>query len=320
MLALEQSMKLFSLTSSSRALIAVILCLSTLSAFTQGVPDSVPRLFQDPGADPSATRSSLAAVESDLRHQVDVEPRSAPLLFRLGEVLLRENKPKDSLDIYTRAARLQKPGAEQLRLVAMDYALLKLYNDAIHWLQIAHSMDAGNVDIMYDLGRCLYTQSRFHEAEQIFSEVLQRKPDSIKAEENLALTLDKELESQRAEAAFRIAVAWASDRPADEWPFLNLGAFLLDHARATEAVPFLRKAIDIAPTNAVGHEKLGRALLQIDDVPSGLSELQTAAHIDKNNPRIHFELGRAYRDAGENEKAAAEFALSKTLYGVHSEE
>jgi tetratricopeptide (TPR) repeat protein len=241
-------------------------------------------------------------------------------LFRLGEVLLRENKPKDSLDIYTRAARLQKPGAEQLRLVAMDYALLKLYNDAIHWLQIAHSMDAGNVDIMYDLGRCLYTQSRFHEAEQIFSEVLQRKPDSIKAEENLALTLDKELESQRAEAAFRKAVEWTSDRPADEWPFLNLGAFLLDHARATESIPFLRKAINIAPANAVGHEKLGRALLQIDDVPSGLTELQTAARIDTNNPRIHFELGRAYRDAGQNEKAAAEFALSKTLYGAHSEE
>src|SRR5207248_951398 len=122
-------------------------------------------------ADRPAMQSSLSFIESELRHQLDLNPESAPLLLQLGQVLLRENKPKESLDMYTRAARLQKPNAAQVRLVAMDYALLKLYNDAIQWLQIAHSMDPDDVDVMYDMGRCFYTQSRFHEAEQMYLKV-----------------------------------------------------------------------------------------------------------------------------------------------------
>jgi tetratricopeptide (TPR) repeat protein len=321
MLARKQAMKLISACLVPRVFVGMALCVVG-SFLTAQSPTSVGQHLPDTPLQPDSpeARSSLSSIESELRHQLSLSPESAPLLFRLGQVLLRENKPKESLDIYTRAARLQKPNAEQLRLVAMDYALLKLYNDAIHWLQIAHSMNPDDVDVMYDLGRCFYTQGRFHEAEQIYLKVLQLKPNSIKAEENLGLTLDKEVQPERAEAAFRTAVEWAGDQQSDEWPFLNLGVFLLEHGRPSEAVAFLKKAVRVAPTNAVCHEKLGRALMQIEDVQDGVSELQSAARMDASNPRIHFELGRAYRDAGKADKAAAEFALSRSLYGAHSEE
>jgi len=35
---------------------------------------------------------------------------------------------------------------------------------------------------------------------------------------------------------------------------------------------------------------------------------------------VHFELGRAYRDAGQPDKARAEFDISKTLYGTHNQD
>ena len=85
-------------------------------------------------------------------------------------------------------------------------------------------------------------------------------------------------------------------------------------------MPLLTKAVAIATGNAVGHEKLGRALVQTGQGQAGISELERAAQLDSGNPRIHFELGRAYRDAGQGDKAAAELALSKSLYGTHSEE
>ncbi len=302
-------------------LIAGILCIFACATFAQSASDSDQQASDVPSHENGpAVHSSLSTVESELRHELDLKPGSASLLFRLGHVLLRENKPKESLDVFTHAARLQKPTAEQLRLVAMDYALLKLYNDAIHWLQVAHSMDPNDVDVMYDLGRCFYTQSRFREAEEMYVKVLEVKPDSIKAEQNLGLTLDKELQPERAETALRSAVELAARQKSDEWPFLNLGTFLSEHGRASEALPFLRKAASDAPTNAVCHEKLGRALMQTGDLKSSLSELENAAQIDSKNPRIHFELGRAYREAGQTDKASAEFALSKSLYGAHSED
>lgn len=270
--------------------------------------------------DDSSVRSSLAPIESELRRELEADPESAPILFRLGQVLQQENKPKESLEIYTRAARLQKPDAEQLRSVAMDYVLLKLYDDAIHWLQIAQSFDPRNANVLYDLGRCFYTQDRFHEAEEMYLQVLQIQPKSVKAEENLGLTLDMESQPEKAEAALRTAASWAVQQSSDEWPFLNLGVFLLDHRRAGEAVMFLEKATSIAPRNAACHEKLGRALTESGKTSDGMRELETAVQLDPKNPKIHFELGRAYRDAGQRDKARGEFALSQTLYGEHSQD
>lgn len=295
-----------------RLMIAAVLCMSA-AAGAQNPTELSTRTENLPG-------QSLSTLEAQLRQELDHHPQSAAVLYRLGGVLLRENKPKESLEIYTRAAQFVKPDAAQLRLVAMDYALLKLYNDAIHWLEMAHRMDPSNVDVLYDLGRCFYTQSRFTEAEQMYLKVLALKPDNIKAEDNLGLTLEKELRIQEAEGALRRAADWAGQQKSDEWPFLNLGTFMLDQGRVDEALPLLKRAASLAPGNAVAHEKLGRALLHVGDTQSGLSELERATSLDAANPRLHFELGRAYHDAGQTDKAAAEFARSKSLYGSHSED
>lgn len=258
-------------------------------------------------------QASLAALEGELRRALELHPDAAPTLYRLALVLRQEDKPKESLQTYTRAASLQKPDAEELRSVALDYVLLDDYPDAIHWLETAASLDSNNVEVLYSLARCLYTQGQYHKAETLYRRVLQIKPDHLKAEENLGLAYEAENQSEMAEAALRTAVEWAGKQSSDEWPFLNLGAFLLDHDRATEATAFLEKATAIAPKSALCHEKLGRALEQSGKVSVGVTELETAVQLDPKNPNIHFELGHAYRQAGASDKARAEFAISQQL-------
>jgi Flp pilus assembly protein TadD len=150
--------------------------------------------------------------------------------------------------------------------------------------------------------------------------VLQIKPDHLKAEENLGLIYDYANQPEKAEAALRKATAWAGDESTDEWPFLDLGAFLLGHDRSAEAIPFLRRASTIAPKCAACHEKLGRALVLTQDADGGVKELETAVLLDPKNPKMHFQLGLGYRAAGALDKARAEFALSQSLYGHHSQE
>src|ERR1700733_3349912 len=55
---------------------------------------------EEPRADPS-----LAGEEAKLRKAVERNPAAPADLYRLGLVLRQENKPQDSLEVYTRAAR-----------------------------------------------------------------------------------------------------------------------------------------------------------------------------------------------------------------------
>jgi Flp pilus assembly protein TadD len=312
-----ETMSLFRTPSNRGAVTAILFCITACAAAQMPAKDvPVPASTRDS----EKTPSDVVAIESDLRRESKLHPDSAPILYKLGQVLRQENKPKESLETYTQAAHLEKPNAEQLRSVALDYVLLDDYDDAIHWLQLASSFDPKNADVLYSLGRCFYSQSRYPEAEQTFLRVLEIKPEHLKAEENLGLIYDFANQPEKAEAALRTAVTWAGDESTDEWPFLDLGAFLLDHDRAAEAAPFLRRASAIATKCTACHEKLGRALVATGDVSAGVKELETAALLDPKNPKMHFQLGLAYRAAGNLEKSRAEFALSQSLYGEHSQE
>lgn len=263
---------------------------------------------------------ALVRSETELREKLSREPSSPDLLYRLALILRLEGKPRPSLDTYTLAARYRTPTASELRSVALDYVLLKDYDDAIHWLERALKMEVNNVDVLYSLGRCYYSNDRYVEAGKMFERVLAIEPNHLKAEENLGLVFDATNHPEQAEEALRKAATWAGNENTDEWPFLDFAIFLLDHDRAAEAIDPLRAAVRVRPGCELCHEKLGRALLSTNDVQASIGELEEATRLDPNDPKAHFELGRALRQAGETERAQQEFAVSKRLYSAHSAE
>jgi tetratricopeptide (TPR) repeat protein len=279
-----------------------------------------PKQSQTFAGETTAERSPFAASEAELRSKAAQNPQSADVLYQLALVLRLEQKYKESLETYSRAAALKQPDPMQLRSVALNYVQLNDYQDAIHWLRIALGMQPDNVDILYSLGRCLYAESDLPRAEAAFIRVLQLQPDHLKAQENLGLTYDGQNKPELAEKALRTAAEWADQRHVkDEWPYIDFGSLLLDRSRAAEAVPVLEKAVTIAPQSAPALEKLGRALLGVGKPAEAVTVLLKAATLDPQNPKVHFELGRAYRDAGQAEKARVEFDISKQLYGSHNQ-
>ena len=258
--------------------------------------------------------------EGELRTQIARQPESADLLYRLALVLREERKPRASLDTYTKAAQRRPPTANELRSVALDYVILNDYDDAIHWLERAVQMDPKNIDVLYSLGRCYYSRDRYLDAGIQFERVLAIDPTHLKAEENLGLVFDATNHPDQAEEALRKAAGWAAEKQVDEWPFLDLGTFLVERDKASEAVEPLRKAVRIRSSCAPCREKLGTALLAIDDLPGSIAELEEAARLAPKDPKAHFELGRALRKSGQTERAKQEFAASQKLYSSHSEE
>jgi tetratricopeptide (TPR) repeat protein len=247
-------------------------------------------------------------------------PQSAALLYGLALVLRLEGRARESLDTYTQAARSRKPTPQELRSVALDYVLLKDFDDAIRWLEEAAQSAPTDADILYALGRCYYSRDRYVDAGKLYQRVLAIDPGNLKAEENLGLAYDAAHRTDKAEEALRTAAAWADPSGADEWPFLDWGSFLLDQDRTVEAVVPLRLASHIRHDCVPCHEKLGRALLATHDTAGGLQELSIATQLDPKSPKMHYEYGRALRQAGQLEHAQKELSLSQSLYSAHSEE
>lgn len=264
-----------------------------------------------------ANVNRFAEAEAVLREYSTQHPQSSEALYILGYVLNREDKPKESLNTYTQAARLSTPKSDDLKVVAIDYVMLNDYPDAIRWMKQAVAFDPQNEEAWYGLGRCYYTQSDFPDAEKAFLRALALAPKDLKAATNLALTLEMRNRPKDADAAYKHAIALAdADPKTDEWPYLDYASFLLDQGRAADAVPLLRNAVKINPRCADCHGKLGRALEAEGQNKQAVAELEQAVALSPKDPKLHYALGRAYRAAGMEAKAKAELATTAKLYGT----
>ena len=254
-----------------------------------------------------------------LRVHLAKNPRSAEAFYLLGFVLQRENKPKESLEVFTRAAALQTPQANDLKIVGLDYVLLDDYRDAIHWLSRAVAIDPLNSEAWYYLGRAQMNQGHFVEAEQAFTRVLELSPRDVKAENNLGLVYEAQNRNADALKAYEMAVAWqsTSEHPSEQ-PMLNYGTLLISQNRPSEAIAVLEPAVRIAPSNAACHEQLARAYLQTGKIKDAVAEMSRAVQLEPGNSRFHYELGRIYRKDGMQEAAQQEFSRSAALYGTKS--
>lgn len=264
-----------------------------------------------------ANVNRFAEAEAVLREYSTQHPQSSEALYMLGFVLNREDKPKESLNTYTQAARLSTPKSDDLKVVAIDYVMLNDYPDAIRWMKQAVAFDPQNEEAWYGLGRCYYTQSNFPGAEQAFLRALALDSKDLKAATNLALTIEMRNRPKEADHAYQHAIALAdADPKTDEWPYLDYASFLLDQGRAADAVPLLRKAVAINPKCADCHGKLGRALAAESQYKQAVAELEQAVALSPKDPKLHYALGRAYRSAGMEAKAKAELAMTAKLYGT----
>lgn len=259
--------------------------------------------------------------EAVLRAYLATDQQSALAHYQLAYALFRLDKPKDSLVEYTHAAQLQKPSAEDLKNVALDYVLLEGYEDADKWMSLSVQMNAKDTEAWYSLGRIRYTRQRFQDAVDCFMKTLALDPSSVKAEDNLGLAYEGLNRTDDAIKAYRAALALQDStpsKPPSEQPMLNLAIVLIHHGRPEEALPLLTRAVAIAPRDPKIREQLGHLYLQQRQFGNAQREFEEAVSLSPDSAALHFLLGQVYRRQGLEEKANAEFARASALNGSHS--
>jgi tetratricopeptide (TPR) repeat protein len=250
----------------------------------------------------------FADAENALRRYVGRNPESANGYYLLGYALNRENRPAESLEMYTRAAKITPPTGDDLKIVALDYELLNDNSEAIRWLERAVAMEPVNKEAWYYLGRAYYTASRIPDARAAFEQVLRIEPRDARAENNLGLIFESGGKTEEALATYRNAIAWQKDNtPSSEQPYLNLGSLLVTLDRTEEAVSPLRKAVELASTNSQCHLRLGTAYLHLKRLDEAQKELLEAVRLNPQDATAHYQLGRYYKQVKNMDAAKREF-------------
>jgi tetratricopeptide (TPR) repeat protein len=257
---------------------------------------------------------NYAGAERALRSYLDSHAASANALYLLGFVLNRENRPAESLDLYTRAAAITRPTSDDLKIVGLDYVLLDDYTDAIKWLQTSVAFDEANRDAWYYLGRAYYTKARLDDARRAFLKVLALDPHDVRAENNLGLILESSGQPADAIDAYRTAIVWQEQNShPSEQPYVNLGNLLSEQGRALEARAPLEKAAELAPDNAFCRMSLGVYYRKVGQMDLARRELERATQLDSDNAVAHYQLGRLYKDIHALDLAKAEFQRTEEL-------
>ncbi len=261
----------------------------------------------------------LVEAETDVRVYLRDHENSGEAHFLLAYILLRENKPVASLAEYTHASRLQKPTAQQLKFVALDYVLANDYASADQWLTRALGWEPDDSDGWYDLGRIKYNENRFEEALDCFRKSLALSARSVRAENNMGLAYEGLGRPEDAIAAYRTAIDWQSAAPKpSEQPLINLAIVLVNRNQLDEALPLLKQAETLAPTNVKVHVELGRLYGRGGQLHEAQLELERAVALAPENAAYHFQLGQVYRKSGQTEKARTEFVAAAAMDGSHS--
>jgi Flp pilus assembly protein TadD len=282
---------------------------------------------EQPAALVEAQKSMAAGrfkeAEVSLRAFLLTDELSADARYLLAYSLLRENKPKDALAEYTRAAGLRTPSAEDLKNVGQAYVLLEDYADAGRWMTRAVAMDGNDPDIWYGLGRLRYSEQKYLEAADCFRRVLALAPRSVKAENNLGLAYEGLNRTDDAVAAYRQAIAWqdaaagssvaAGAQKLSEQPLLNLAIVLMHRGSLEQAQGLLARAVAIAPDDARIHEQLGQVYMRQENFADAAKHFEAANRLSPGSSNLHFLLGQAYRRLGRALDAKREFETAARL-------
>ncbi len=231
----------------------------------------------------------------------------------------RDAKARESLAEFTAGARYHAASAFDLKIVALDYLLLKHNMDADRWLTQSVQLNSRDAQAWYYLGRTKYSTGQFREAIEAFEQCLKLEPRNVEAENNVGLSYEALQRPDEAIQAFENAIAWQTESSAkDPEPFIELAHLYLNENQPEKAVPYLSQSIAISPNVSKAHEELGKAYSLLHRLSEAQAELEKAIVLTPQAPNLHCLLAAVYSKQGLEEKAKAESDRCAALSGTHS--
>ena len=152
-------------------------------------------------------------------------------------------------------------------------------------------------------------QARYADALAALREAEKLEPENVIVQREVALGLYLAREDAAAKPALERAIL---SGPGDVDLLHAYGDLLLRLQQPEQAIRPLTRALEIRDDRPDVHAALGRALIQLGRPAAAIRHLEAALPADEDGS-LHFQLARAYQDAGQHERAKPLLEKSQQL-------
>lgn len=179
-------------------------------------------------------------------------------------------------------------------------------------------LDASHRDLAQSAGAIveLLLASRYTDAFPAFQSLIDKYPSTPWLHYAFGEALDSLSQYDEAKAQMQAELKIS---PQSALPWIQLASIDVRQHLPVDALQAAQTAVSMAPDSAEAHYELGRAWLESGDAQKAIAELEKANGIKPDNPEVHFVLARAYTKANQPEKASAERAAFLQLKAMASE-
>ncbi|HLV94544.1 MAG TPA: tetratricopeptide repeat protein [Candidatus Acidoferrales bacterium] len=288
--------------------------------------ETTTRQFLDGHADSADGHFLLGYILFDELHEKYVgEEKKEGDSFRYndnvgGELAkMRDAKARESLAEFSAGARYRAASAFDLKIVALDYVLLKDNPSADKWLTVSLRLDPKDAQGWFYLGRTKYSETEYAAAIEAFEQCLKLEPRNILAEYNVGLSYEGLNQKNEAIQAYQNAIDWqAQSEIKSPEPFVYLARLYLNQNQPEKAVPYLVRAVVAFPQVSLAHEELGRAYSVLHRLSEAQEELEKAVKLSPEKASLRCVLGQVYQRQGMTAQAQTEFDRCSALQNTQS--
>lgn len=164
------------------------------------------------------------------------------------------------------------------------------YREAIREYETALKLAPNLTPILLNIGLAHYRKGEFEKAVAAFKKFLKSSPNNAQAIQLTSLSLVALGRDEEALQYLEPALTSAPDNPVLLYA-LGLASLRLKKPMVTGVIEELAK---VPGGVAFSHLLLGQASVWNSRFEKGIEELEAAAKLDSNLPRLHFSLGLAY--------------------------
>jgi superkiller protein 3 len=203
--------------------------------------------------------------------------------------------------------------ADALVLLAVVVAVKGDENEALKLSEQAVAIASDHFDAQFTLGRARYGAGDSTGAVTAFRAAVALKPNEARALFFLGTALERAGDIAGAISSYRHLIA---KYPLAAEGHLGLGILLArgSASQIEEGINELKRAVSIEPNQYEARVNLGRALVARGRASESIPHLIRAGELAPDNPEPHYQLAIAYRRLGKADLAAKETARVKQIH------
>lgn len=256
---------------------------------------------------------NYARAERLLLHEIDLR-RSPDLLILISGIFFLNGEYLNSAIAMKKAEAIQPLAPADRFSLAMAYVVIHRADWARPELETLSQAEPDNPAYLYWQARLDYDDRQYTAAVDKLRKVVTLAPSSVRAYDNLGLSLEGLGRLDEAVAAYSRAVQLNREGLTKSvWPALNLGTLLSKMGRTDEAGTYLREAAKQDPKSADAAYRLGILLEKQNQTEAAMAELRRSISLKPSYAEPHYALGRLYQRIGKEKEAREAFDKFQSL-------